>query len=255
MKSDRILRMKSIGIIPSRYASTRFPGKPLAPILGKSLIQRTYENALRCKDLTKVVVATDDLQIYDHVKSFGGEVVMTKPECINGTERIYEASLNYPEFDVIVNIQGDEPCVDPDIISKLLLKLSTDEEAVVSTPIAILKENFENRAMVKCVKALNDRALYFSRSKIPHLAKNSLETNVVYYKHIGIYAFRKDFLALYVELPDTPLQKQEELEQLKILEHGYPITVVLVDYTGFDVNEPSDIKKVENYICQQNLSL
>lgn len=247
--------MKSIGMIPARYASVRFPGKPLVPILGKSLIQRTYENASRCQMLSKIVVATDDARIFEHVKGFGGEVVMTSPIWPNGTMRIFEAMGQYPDYDVVVNIQGDEPCVEPTIITKMIEKLNQDLEAVVATPIALLEKDIANPSIVKCVKTVKDRALYFSRSMIPHLAKNGSNKHAIYYRHIGLYAYRTSFLATYAKLENTPLQGFEELEQLKILEHGYPIAVVLVDHLGIDVNEPTDIQKVENYLCQQNLSL
>lgn len=251
--------MKAIGIIPARFASTRFPGKALAPILGKSLIQRTFEKARACKALSKVVVATDDELIFNHVIGFGGEAVMTSVGCLNGTERIFEVIENhseYADYDVVVNIQGDEPCLDPEIISKMLDKLENDIKAVVATPIALIHHEADilNPSVVKCVKGANDQALYFSRSQVPHHAKNSQIKSAIYYRHVGLYAYRKDFLKIYKSLANTPLQMAEELEQLKILEHGYQIAVVLVDHSGFDVNEPADIQKVENYLCQQNLS-
>lgn len=252
--------MKAIGIIPARFASTRFPGKALAPIMGKSLIQRTYERASLCKTLSKVVVATDDELILKHVQDFGGEAVMTSVDCLNGTERIFEVvekHEEYADYDVVVNIQGDEPCLDPDIISKMLEKLGKDPKAVVATPIALIhyEADIANPSVVKCVKGMNDEALYFSRSPIPHLAKNGKLKNTAYYRHVGLYAYRKDFLKIYKSLANTPLQMAEELEQLKILEHGYQISVVLVDHSGVDVNDPADIQKVENYLCQQNSSL
>lgn len=251
--------MKAIGIIPARFASTRFPGKALAPIMGKSLIQRTFERASLCKTLSKVVVATDDELILKHVLSFGGEAVMTSVDCLNGTERIFEVVENhseYADYDVVVNIQGDEPCLDPEIISKMLEKLENDKKAVVSTPVALIHHEADivNPSVVKCVMGMQGQALYFSRSPIPHHAKNSQIKNIVYYRHVGLYAYRKDFLKIYKSLANTPLQMAEELEQLKILEHGYQIAVVLVDHSGVDVNDPADIQKVENYLCQQNSS-
>lgn len=245
--------MKAIGLIPARFASTRFPGKPLAKILGKSLIQRTYERAILCKELSKVVVATDDKRIFEHVKGFGGDVVFTSPDCANGTERIFEVvnnHLEYGKYDIIVNVQGDEPCLNPDVITQMVRKLENDKEAVVVTPITLLKDSasLTKPSIVKCVKSLNDRALYFSRAPIPY----GIAT---YYKHIGLYAYRKDFLRQYASWSDTPLQMTEGLEQLKILEHGFQIAVVLVEDSGIEVNEPEDIQKVEKYLCLQNLSL
>jgi 3-deoxy-manno-octulosonate cytidylyltransferase (CMP-KDO synthetase) len=251
--------MKSIGIIPARYASSRFPAKALAQIAGKSLIQRTYERASLCKELSKIVVATDDNRILEHVLGFGGEAVMTSVSCVNGTERIFEVvsrHKKYADFDVVVNIQGDEPCLDPTIISKLLNKLMSDPKAVVATPICLIQneEDYNNPSVVKCVKNMHDRALYFSRSPIPHLAKNSQVKSIDVFRHVGLYAYQKEFLSHYAHLPNTPLQLAEELEQLKILEHGYPIAVVIVEHSGIDVNEPSDIQKVEKYLWQQNSS-
>lgn len=238
--------MKSIGIIPARYASTRFPGKPLVKISGKTLLQRTFEQASLCKELYKIVIATDDERILNHAREFGAEAVMTSPASPNGTERIFEVVNNYPEyrdFDVVINIQGDEPCLNPAMISKMLERLEEDTEAVVATPIALLEEaDLTNPSVVKCVKSLKNRALYFSRSPIPG------------YRHVGLYAYRKDFLKIYATLPITPLQQREDLEQLKILEYGYPMAVVVVDKPGMDVNVPSDVEKIERFLCQQNSS-
>lgn len=236
--------MKSIGIIPARYASTRFPGKPLAKILNKTLLQRTFEQASLCKELSKIVIATDDERILNHAREFGAEAVMTSPACPNGTERIFEVVNHYPEyhdFDVVINIQGDEPCLNPTMISKMLARLEEDTEAVVVTPISLLEEkDLNNPSVVKCVKTLNNRALYFSRSPIPG------------YRHVGLYAYRKNFLKTYATLAPSPLQLSEDLEQLKILEYGYPMAVVVVEKPGPDVNEPNDIEKIEKYLWQQN---
>lgn len=247
--------MKAIGIIPARFASTRLPGKPLISILGKSLIQRTYENACLCKEFSEVIVATDDERIFSHVESFGGKVVMTSPDCLNGTMRIFEvvSQEKYNSFDVVVNVQGDEPCVNPGIISELILKLANEPDLAVATPVVLLKEDLDNPSIVKCVKDLKGHALYFSRSVVPYHAKNGNGT-APYFRHIGLYAYRREFLFKYASLKNTPLAEAESLEQLKILENGYSIGVIEVDYSGVDVNDPDDIKKIENYLCQQNLS-
>ena len=252
--------MKAIGIIPARYASTRFPGKPLALINGKSLIQRTYENAKLIKELSAVVIATDDERIFNHVKGFGAEVVMTSIDCPTGTDRIQEVlhkELQYSDVDFVVNIQGDEPCLDPIIIKKLLESLTNDQDAVAATPICKIQnlEDTENRSIVKCVKNQFNDALYFSRTLIP-AGQKSYSPNTEYFKHIGIYAYRRKFLDIYASLPPTPLQLAEDLEQLKILEWGYKIKVAVVEAsTAIEVNHPEDIKKVEHYLCKQNLSL
>lgn len=250
---------EAVGIIPARYDSTRFPGKPLALISNKSLIQRTYENALRCQALKEVVVATDDQRIYDHVKSFRGNVVMTAKDCPSGSDRIQDL-LNreprYNDYELIVNVQGDEPCIDPDTISKTIRALVNDEKAVIGTAITTLTSEADamNPSVVKCVKDLHDNALYFSRSLIPANKDLTFDPKQVYYRHIGLYVYRRSFLKLYAAMPKTPLQKSEDLEQLKILENGYRIKVALVESVPIDVNHPEDIQKVETYLCTQNSS-
>lgn len=248
-----------VGVIPARYGSTRFPGKPLAPILGKTLIQRTYENALKCSVLDDVVVATDDQRIFDHVLSFNGRVVMTSPHHLTGTDRIAEVIATtgrYESSKIIVNIQGDEPCINPEAITSGVNALKNDSKAVMSTAVVLLPSDYsDDPNTVKCVMDLNGYALYFSRSLIPGNRTGALSKEIPYYKHIGLYIFKRDFLLKYGGLEPTPLQQIEDLEQLKVLEHGYPIKVVVVDYLNVDVNTPEDIKKVEKELCKQNTSL
>lgn len=252
--------MKAIGIIPARYASTRFPGKPLAMINGKSLIQRTYENAKLIKELNEIVIATDDERIFNHAKEFGAEVVMTSPECPTGTDRIREAlkkEERFHEAEFIVNIQGDEPCLNPIVVSKLLECLIKDSEAVAATPICriVNEEDAMSSSVVKCVKNQYGDALYFSRTLIPAGPKKGYKPNIVYFRHIGIYAYRREFLETFASLQPTPLQMAEDLEQLKILEWGYKIKVAEVEASAaIEVNHPEDIQKVEHYLCKQNLS-
>jgi 3-deoxy-manno-octulosonate cytidylyltransferase (CMP-KDO synthetase) len=249
--------MRAIGIIPARFGSTRFPGKPLALIKGKSLLQRTFERASLCKRLDRVVVATDHPEIYTHVQGFGGEVYMTSPECPNGTERIGELLDKEPslkKYDIVVNIQGDEPCITPEVIRQVIEALAENKMAQVATPVAPLAPaDAMNRSVVKCVRSLKGKALYFSRSLLPGGMQGEYNGAVPYYKHVGIYAYRMDFLPLYRDLGPTLLQKAESLEQLKILEHGFDIQTVLVDYQGVDVNHPEDIGKVEEYLWKQNI--
>lgn len=249
--------MKAIGIIPARYESSRFPGKPLALISGKSLLQRTYENAKQVKKLKQLIIATDDDRIFDHAKSFGAPVVMTSKDCPTGTDRIQEVIRDDKAFegvDIVVNIQGDEPCLNPDVIEKIIAALEKNPTAVVSTPITkILSfEEAENPSIVKCVKTAKDEALYFSRVLIPGGRPLGYKANVNYFRHIGIYAYRKDFLLTYASLPSTPLQLAEDLEQLKILEWGYRIQVAVVDTVNIEVNDPEDIQKVEQFLCKQS---
>lgn len=255
MKNHRAQR--TLAIIPARYASTRFPGKPLVKILDKTLIQCTYENALRCKNFADVVVATDDQRIFDHVLSFGGRVVMTG-DCATGTDRLIEVMKNGQyDAEIILNIQGDEPCLDPTVIDQVVKALINSEDAVVST--AAVKITSEEEALsssvVKCVMDQKGYALYFSRALIPSNKNHSWNPQAVYYKHLGIYCYRKEFLLKYGQLEETPLQTMEDLEQLKILEHGYKIKVVLVETSSVGIDTPEDIKKVEQLLCKQNSSL
>jgi 3-deoxy-manno-octulosonate cytidylyltransferase (CMP-KDO synthetase) len=252
---------KVIGIIPARFASTRFPGKPLVMIAGKSLIQRTYESASRCKSLEKLVVATDDKRIFDHVKNFGGHVLMTSPSCLTGTDRLAEVvsqDTNLADDAIIINVQGDEPCVDPKVIEKLAEALTQETTAVASTPIIKLTEEFKafNPSFVKCVIDQKGFALYFSRHLIPAGMHDSFLPHVNYWKHIGLYGYRKEFLIRYASLKPTPLQLAEDLEMLKILEYGYKIITVQVEEESFEINTPEDLKKMEEILCnKQSTSL
>jgi 3-deoxy-manno-octulosonate cytidylyltransferase (CMP-KDO synthetase) len=243
-----------IGIIPARYASTRFPGKPLAKIKGKTLIQRTYENASQCDTLEKLIIATDDKRIYDHALDFGAEVVMTSEDCPTGTDRLAEVIRNDPSLDsvqIIINIQGDEPCLDPSIISQVAKSLEQNSDASMSTGITPLKEEDAfNSSVTKCVIDQNNYALYFSRSLIPAGKQQKFNPNIAYYKHLGVYGYRRDFLLLYSQLKSTPLQMAEDLEQLKVLEHGYKIITTVIHGECFDVNVPEDIQKVEKLLCK-----
>lgn len=239
--------MTAVAIIPARYGSERFPGKPLVPILGKSLIQRTYEQVKKCPSLRMVCVATDDARIFHHVQGFGGEVFLTSSDCPTGTDRIAALVEEQRIEDAyIINVQGDEPCVRPEDIEKLCALLKTSVPmATLITPLKEVEEASLS-SIVKCVCNQKGEALYFSRSKIPF--------NGVCYRHLGIYGFQRSFLLKYARLPATPLQQAEDLEQLKVLEHGYPIHVRVVEEPGPEVNRPEDIVKVEQYLCKQNSS-
>lgn len=251
--------LKIVGIIPARYGSTRFPGKPLVPIAGKTLIQRTYENALLCSSLQSLVVATDDDRIFEHVAGFGGHVVMTSSTCLNGTERLVEVLKTNPRFDdvpIIVNIQGDEPCLDPLVTQRIVEVLLNDPVAVMSTAVIPFDpmEDGNNPSIVKCVLDQKHNVLYFSRALIPS-GKTQKSSDHIYYRHVGIYAYRRDFLLRYADLPATPLQLAEDLEQLKVLEHGFRIKAAIVDSSSMGVDTPDDIQKVEQWLCKQNTFL
>lgn len=251
---------KIVGIIPARYGSSRFPGKPLADILGKSLIQRTYENAKKCSLLDDVIAATDDKRIFDHVLQFGGKAVMTSPHCPTGSDRLIEAVENGPrlrEASIIINIQGDEPCLEPIVIEQVVQLLLEDPSAVMSTAVMKIHSEVEalNPSVVKCSMDCRGQALYFSRALIPGGPGAKFNPSLTYFKHIGIYGYRREFLLTYGKLPQTPLQLAEDLEQLKVLEHGYRIKTAIVESTSVSVDHPEDIKKVESLLCKQNTYL
>lgn len=236
--------MKTLGVIPARYASTRFPGKPLADILGRPMIMRVYERALKAESLCGVVVATDDARIYDCVVSAGGQAVMTGPELPNGTARCEQAVRNYEGIDAVINIQGDEPLLDPLMIDEVASLLEHDECATLCRE---LHEDFFNPNIVKVVMTRDDYALYFSRSLIPY-KRNSSDLPI--YQHIGIYGYSLPFLKKYVSLPSTPLSEAESLEQLKILEHGYRIRmrVTASKHESIGVDTPEDLERVKEIL-------
>ncbi len=237
---------EAIGIIPARWGSHRFPGKPLALILGKPLIQWTYENSSRSKRLSEVVVATDDERIFHTVKKFGGKVVMTSNTHPTGTERVLEAATRYyPDYPIIVNIQGDEPCISPKTIDAVIDALERNEKADMSTAVTRMDSSLRgNPHIVKCILSLNNKALYFSRAPLP-----------TPFRHIGIYCFWKESLLNFGHLPPSPQQQTEDLEQLKAIENDFSIYCAEVGETAGGVDVPEDVKKVEKILCQENISL
>ena len=233
--------MKILGIIPARYSSSRFPGKPLADILGKPMILRVYERAKMSCALCGVVVATDDVRIHDCVVNAGGRAIMTDTSLPNGTARCEQAMKLYgEEVDAVINIQGDEPLLDPLMIDEVAGLLSDDECATLCRE---LRGNPENPNAVKVVISQDGHALYFSRSLIPY-KRNAVAVPV--YEHIGIYGYSAGFLKEYVALPDTPLSIAESLEQLKILEHGRKIRVKVTGSRreSIGVDTPEDLERV-----------
>ncbi|NGX42451.1 MAG: 3-deoxy-manno-octulosonate cytidylyltransferase [Chlamydiae bacterium] len=240
-------KTRILGMIPARFGSRRFPGKPLAMIAGKSLIQRTYENAKKCNLLSDLIVATDDKRIYDHVLGFDGQAVMTSQDCPTGTERLAEAVKNNNELsdtDIVVNIQGDEPFLGLDVIESVVNILQNAEMSTAVVPIHDEKEAYDP-SVNKCVLDKQGYALYFSRTLIPNGHTGKWDPKITYYKHLGIYGYRKGFLLRYAELAPTPLQMSEDLEQLKVLEHGFRIKVAVVENDSVGIDTPEDIKKVE----------
>jgi len=243
--------MKILGIIPARYASTRFPGKPLAMIDGKSMIQRVYEQANKSEALDKVIVATDDTRIFDHVKNFGGQVVMTAEAHQNGTSRCWEVAEQIGQnFDVVVNIQGDEPFIDPEQINQLarLFENSETEIGTLVKKISLEEELFDPN-VVKAVLDKKKKALLFSRQTIPFL-RGIPQTEWLnkhdFYKHIGLYAYRFDVLKRIVRLSPTELEKAESLEQLRWLENGFSLKVAITNKEAVSIDTPEDLSKLTN---------
>jgi 3-deoxy-manno-octulosonate cytidylyltransferase (CMP-KDO synthetase) len=237
-----------VGIIPARYASSRFPGKPLVDIKGKSMIQRVYEQAAK-SSLKKIVVATDDQRIYDHVIQFGGEAVMTSADHPSGTDRCWEAVQKLNEsFQYVINIQGDEPLIDPKQIDELVAVLKDGTTELATQMIKIdSHELLFNTGEVKIVLNTNNEALYFSRSVIPFIKNvNEKEWHLHhdYYRHVGMYAYRTDILSQLTDLPVSPLEKAESLEQLRWLENGFKIKCVTTAFESHCIDTPEDLQSI-----------
>ncbi len=247
--------MKIIGIVPARYASTRFPGKPLALIAGKSLIQRVVERCQQSRALSEVVVATDDTRIFEAVSPFC-RVEMTAPDHPSGSDRIAEVAARCAG-DAVVNIQGDEPLIDPGVIDAVAAALEREEMSTAATPIRNPDE-YDNPNVVKVVVNAAGRALYFSRRTIPYLrdaASRSVSEQLAafpFLKHLGIYGYRRETLLRLVRYPVSPLESAEKLEQLRALEQGIPIAVVRVEYDSVGVDVPADVARVEALLGGQS---
>ncbi len=237
---------KVIGIIPARYGSTRFPGKPLVEINGKSMIQRVYEQAKQTSALDHVVVATDDQRIVDAVNAFGGEVLMTAEHHQSGTDRCKEVLLNQSiDFDIVVNIQGDEPYIDPEQITQAVNCFS-DENTEIATLVKLITTNEElfNANKPKVLIDETDFAIYFSRAVIPFqrgIEQNDWIEHYNYYKHIGLYAYRADILKEITTISPSRLELAEGLEQLRWIENGYKIKVAITDTESLSVDTPEDL--------------
>ncbi len=236
--------MKVVGIIPARFSSTRLPGKPLKDICGKPMIQHVYERAIKAEALDEVIVATDDQRIVDTVISFGGQAMMTSLDHKTGSDRIAEVAQSV-ECSCVVNIQGDEPLIIPEIIDEITQELINNPDRVMTTGAYKVNntELFENPNVVKVVCDVNNDALYFSRSQIPFPREKQTQE---IFEHIGVYAYRKDFLLQYIDLPATPLSLTESLEQLRVIEHGYKIRVVKTKqpYNALSVDTQEDLDTV-----------
>ncbi len=237
-----------IGVIPARYGSTRLKGKPLIDIKGKTLIQRVYERVKKCKHLDELIVATDDDRIYNTTKGFGANVVMTSKECKSGTDRVAEVAIKIGRnSDIFINIQGDEPLISPSVIDKLAYSLKEDKKLNMATAACPLvnDSDFNDPNIVKVVLNTKGYALYFSRSPIPFYRAEGFVKPL---KHMGIYAYRKSFLLKFLKLKQSPLEKTESLEQLRVIENGYSIKVIISNEDSLGVDTPEDIERVKGLL-------
>ena len=252
METEKIQNVEVVAIIPARYRSNRFEGKPLALIDGKPMIQHVVERAKAVKMLSRVVVATDDKRIADCVESFGGEYVITRDDHVSGSDRLAEAAelLDISEHDVVVNIQGDQPLFDPEVIEQVAGPLLEDPSLPMSTLIykIIRPEEIHDPNHVKTVFDHEMNALYFSRAPVPFQRNPEEKDSPTYYKHLGFYAYRKGFLLTFVALPEGEWERFEKLEQLRALEYGYRIKVVLTDHDSIEVDTAEDLQRVETFI-------
>ncbi len=242
--------MKVLGIIPSRYASSRFPGKPLISIQGKSMIQRVYEQACKSTKLDDVIVATDDHRIIDEVTLFGAKVMMTSSLHLNGTERCAEVSTQVQGYDYIVNIQGDEPFVHPDQLDLLIAQLDGETEIATLAKQIVDEAILDDPGEIKVVFNLQKEAIYFSRASIPFSRDHHKErlANHSYYKHIGLYAYRIDILQRISQLEPTNAEKAESLEQLRWMEHGFKIKIGLTTLDSQMIDTKEDLLKIDHLI-------
>jgi 3-deoxy-manno-octulosonate cytidylyltransferase (CMP-KDO synthetase) len=244
------MSVQVVCIIPSRYESTRFPGKPLADLCGKPMIQHVYERVLRARTVSSAAVATDDERIYEAVRAFGGRAVMTSSLCRSGTDRIAEAveKMGLKDDDIVVNIQGDQPLFEPTQVDEVVQPLLDDPAIPMSTLIyrIVRDEEITHPNAVKTVFDREHFALYFSRATIPFVRDRGNRAD--YYKHHGIYAYRRGFLRTFIALPDGMLERLEALEQLRALEHGYRIKVVITPHDSVEVDTPQELERVRRLI-------
>ena len=245
--------MKILGVIPARFASSRFPGKPLADLLGKSMVQRVYMQCKKSKRLNEIVVATDHQQIFDHVIGFGGNACLTSDQHPSGTDRCCEAlQLQKSPFDFVINIQGDEPFINPQQIDLLCASLESTTELATLIQKIIFTDQILSANEAKVVVGKNKEALYFSRSPIPFVQKANQKdwlTRTTFYRHVGLYAYREDILKKITQLPVSELEKAESLEQLRWIENGFKIKTVETDIEeGMCIDTPEDLEKARVYL-------
>lgn len=238
--------MKILCVIPSRMQSTRLPQKPLALIQGKPMIQRVYENAARCKILSDVIVATDHQDIANIIQKINGKVIFTDPDLPTGSDRCAVIAKQFPEMDIVINLQGDEPFMRPSMLEKLVepwLSGDSPDMTTLAYPLD-LEKDYHSPLVVKVITDQNNNAIYFSRSPIPYFRQL---TKVPAYHHMGLYAFRREFLLKYTTLTPTPLEKAEALEQLRALEHGYKIRVCITEGKTLEINTPEELAAAQHF--------
>ena len=242
--------MKVLAVIPARYESSRLPGKPLADLMGKTLIQRVYENAQKCNNIDRIIVATDDERIKTEVEKFGGECQMTDPNLPSGTDRV--ATVAKPiDCEIVVNIQGDEPFLDPSVIDEAVEALIQNPDYKVSTigKVGITVEEIQSPDTVKVIINQKNEAIYFSRHGIPYIRdkhNNSLSNPSM--KHIGLYVFRKDYLQKFTDMKPTVLEQLEKLEQLRIIENCEKIYIARTEKDCFGIDTPEDLNKAKRWL-------
>ncbi len=240
---------KTAIVIPARWASTRLPGKPLLPLAGKPLVRHVWERCRKVRGADAVIVATDDMRIAGAAFDFGAEVAMTSPKHPSGTDRIAEVAKNLAGFEIVLNVQGDEPFIQPSLVEKLAEALKKDRSIQMSTAACALDPaDLANPNCVKVVTALDGNALYFSRSPIP--CDRDGDAHPKRWRHLGIYGYRRKFLLEFVQWKQTPLEKSEKLEQLRALEHGAKIRVVPAKPTGPGIDTAEDLKAAERYLAK-----
>lgn len=244
--------MSVLAVIPARFASTRLPGKPLVPLGGKPMIERVWERVRQAASVSAVLVATDDERIRDAVQAFGGQAVMTRSDHRTGTERIAEVAAARKDVEIFVNVQGDEPLIDPAAIDQAVEAIQSDSEVNISTlavpignPADIMDPN-----VVKVVVDFDGNALYFSRAPIPWVRDRGGPVHAQHLKHLGLYAFRRDALLEFATFPQGDLERVEQLEQLRWLENGYRIRVAETEHDSVSVDVPEDVKRVEALLSQ-----
>ena len=241
--------MRAVGVIPARWGSTRFEGKVLAKISGKPMIEHVWQRCKQSRLLRDVIIACDDERILKAARAFGAKAVLTSKDHASGTDRTAEAAVNVPA-EIIVNIQGDEPLIHHSVIDSLVTALSKDPDCLMATAIKLVraKDELENPNVVKVVVDAQGNALYFSRSVIPYDRDKAGIQKIKYYKHLGIYAYRRNFLLKFKDMPKSRLEQAEQLEQLRALEAGVKIKTVLTDIETIGVDTPEDLARVEQIL-------